>query len=300
MSAPTNIAGRSRNPFVRFFTSPFVWLIAPAATFLVLMIAFPLGYVLFMSTQDYLIGLQGRPVGLQNYVDMLQDRVFWIGLRVTFSLYFMSLIAQLLIGLWVAMMLNRAFVGARGLRTILLSPLAMPPVAVGMMWLILLDPAFGPVEYFLELLGLPEMLFLASPAQVVPTLAAIDTWQYTPLIVIILLGGLQSLPEDPYQAAIIDGATAVQRFFRITLPLLRPAIVTAAVLRSIDLLRFFDTIYITTQGGPGNASTTLNIYAYKSGFVFFHMGYASALMIALFLIVLVIVLLLSRLRRMGQ
>jgi len=285
---------------VRFFTSPFVWLIAPAATFLVLMIAFPLGYVLFMSTQDYLIGLQGRPVGLQNYVDMLQDRVFWIGLRVTFSLYFMSLIAQLLIGLWVAMMLNRAFVGARGLRTILLSPLAMPPVAVGMMWLILLDPAFGPVEYFLELLGLPEMLFLASPAQVVPTLAAIDTWQYTPLIVIILLGGLQSLPEDPYQAAIIDGATAVQRFFRITLPLLRPAIVTAAVLRSIDLLRFFDTIYITTQGGPGNASTTLNIYAYKSGFVFFHMGYASALMIALFLIVLVIVLLLSRLRRMGQ
>lgn len=300
MSAPTNIAGRSRNPIVRFFTSPFLWLIAPAATFLVLMIAFPLGYVLFMSTQDYLIGLQGRPVGLQNYVDMLQDRVFWIGLRVTFSLYFMSLIAQLLIGLWVAMMLNRAFVGARGLRTILLSPLAMPPVAVGMMWLILLDPAFGPVEYFLELLGLPEMLFLASPAQVVPTLAAIDTWQYTPLIVIILLGGLQSLPEDPYQAAIIDGATAVQRFFRITLPLLRPAIVTAAVLRSIDLLRFFDTIYITTQGGPGNASTTLNIYAYKSGFVFFHMGYASALMIALFLIVLVIVLLLSRLRRMGQ
>lgn len=285
---------------MRFFTSPFVWLVAPAATFLVLMIAFPLGYVLFMSTQDYLIGLQGRPVGLQNYVDMLRDPVFWIGLRVTFSLYFISLIAQLLIGLWVAMMLNRAFVGARGLRTILLSPLAMPPVAVGMMWLILLDPAFGPVEYLLEVLGLPEMLFLASPAQVVPTLAAIDTWQYTPLIVIILLGGLQSLPEDPYQAAIIDGATAVQRFFRITLPLLRPAIVTAAVLRSIDLLRFFDTIYITTQGGPGNASTTLNIYAYKSGFVFFHMGYASALMIALFLIVLVIVLLLSRLRRMGQ
>ncbi|NBB90024.1 MAG: hypothetical protein GVY23_02330, partial [Spirochaetes bacterium] len=97
MSAPTNIAGTSKNPVVRFFTSPFVWLIAPAASFLVLMIAFPLGYVLFMSTQDYLIGLQGRPVGLQNYVDMLQDRVFWIGLRVTFSLYFMSLIAQLLI-----------------------------------------------------------------------------------------------------------------------------------------------------------------------------------------------------------
>lgn len=300
MSAPTSIPGRSSNPVVRFFTSPFVWLISPAAVFLILMIAFPLGYVLFMSTQDYLIGLQGRPVGLQNYVQMLGDRVFWTGLRVTFTLYFISLAAQLVIGLWIAMLLNRAFVGARGLRTILLSPLAMPPVAVGMMWLILLDPAFGPVEYLLQSLGLPEMLFLASPKQVVPTLAAIDTWQYTPLIVIILLGGLQSLPDDPYQAAIIDGANAVQRFFRITLPLLRPTIITAAVLRSIDLLRFFDTIYITTQGGPGSASTTLNIYAYKTGFVFFHMGYASALMIALFLIVLVIVLALSRLRRMGQ
>ncbi len=300
MSALTSIAGTSKNPFIRFLTSPFIWLIAPAVIFLLVMIAFPLGYVLYMSTQDFLVGLQATAVGLRNYLQMLADPVFWIGLRVTFTLYIISLAAQLVIGLWIALLLNRNFTGARSLRTILLSPLAMPPVAVGMMWLILLDPEFGPINYLLKVLGLPNLLFLASPHQVVPTLAAIDTWQYTPLIVLILLGGLRSLPDQPYEAAVIDGASNVQQFWYITLPLLRPAIITAAVLRSIDLLRFFDTIYITTQGGPGTASTTLNIYAYKSGFVFFHMGYASALMIALFVIVLVMVFALSLFRRSVQ
>jgi multiple sugar transport system permease protein len=300
MNALTSIAGTSKNSFVRFVTSPFVWLIAPAVIFLLVMIAFPLGYVLYMSTQDYLVGLQATAVGLRNYLQMLADPVFWIGLRVTFTLYIITLAAQLVIGLWIALLLNRNFTGARPLRTILLSPLAMPPVAVGMMWLILLDPEFGPINYLLEVLGLPHLLFLASPKQVVPTLAAIDTWQYTPLIVLILLGGLKSLPDQPYEAAVIDGASPIQQFWYITLPLLRPAIITAAVLRSIDLLRFFDTIYITTQGGPGTASTTLNIYAYKSGFVFFHMGYASALMIALFFIVLVMVFALSLFRRSVQ
>lgn len=281
-------------------TSPFCLLIAPAAIFLALMIVFPAVYVLNMSTQQYLVGLQSTFVGAQNYLRMLQDPLFWNGLRVTFVLFVMSLSAQLLVGLYVALLLNRAFTGKRLLRTVLLAPIAMPPVAVGMMWLILLDPRFGPVRHLLETVGLPPMLFLASIRQVLPSLAMIDTWQYTPLIVLILLGGLQSLPQDPYESAKIDGANIVQQFFHITLPLLRPAILTAAVLRSIDLLRFFDTIYITTQGGPARASTTLNIYAYQTGFVHYRMGYASALMIGLFLCVLLVVLGLSRLRRMGQ
>jgi multiple sugar transport system permease protein len=173
----------------------------------------------------------------------------------------------------------------------------MPPVAVGMMWLILLDPSFGPANYILELIGLEKSLFLASPRLVIRTLAAIDTWQFTPFVVLILLGGLQTLPEEPYEAAEIDGATRRQRFFYITLPLLRPSIITATILRSIDLLRFFDTIYITTQGGPGTASTTLNIYAYNTGFVYFRMGYASALMITLMAVVLITVVFFNFLRK---
>ncbi len=284
----------------RLAPTPFFWLILPAGLFTLLLTAFPMIYVLQLSSREILVGSGGKFVGFANYVKMVNDPVFWNGMGVTFFLYAISLAAQIVIGMYVAMVLNSAVHRVRFLRTILLSPLAMPPVAVGMMWLILLDPSFGPVNYVLELLGLHKSLFLASPQLVVPTLAAIDTWQYTPFVALILLGGLQSLPEEPYEAAKIDGASRAQMFWRITIPLLRPAIATAAILRSIDLLRFFDTIYITTQGGPGHSSTTLNIYAYQTGFVYFHMGYGSALMITLFIVVLIMVLILSLFRRASR
>ncbi|TVR03190.1 MAG: sugar ABC transporter permease [Spirochaetaceae bacterium] len=279
---------------------PFLWLIAPAALFTVIMTAFPILQVVHLSTREFVIGFRSVYTGLDNYREMLADPIFWSGMRVTFELYFLSLAAQLVIGLYLAILLHRALKGSRLLRTVLLSPLAMPPVAVGMMWLILLDPSFGPVNYLLELVGMNKSLFLASPRLVVQTLAAIDTWQYTPFVTLILLGGLQALPEEPYEAAEIDGASRAQRFWRITLPLLRPSIITASILRSVDLLRFFDTIYITTQGGPGTASTTLNIYAYRTGFVFFRMGYASALMLTLMVMVLAITFLLNGVRRRFQ
>lgn len=293
---PTGISSRGR--WKRKL--PFFWLIGPAALFTIIMTAFPILQVVHLSTREFIIGFRSVYTGLANYREMLADPVFWSGLRVTFELYFLSLTAQLVIGLYIATLLHRALKGSRLLRTVLLSPLAMPPVAVGMMWLILLDPSFGPVNYLLELVGMNKSLFLASPRLVVQTLAAIDTWQYTPFVTLILLGGLQALPEEPYEAAEIDGASRAQQFWRITLPLLRPSIITASILRSVDLLRFFDTIYITTQGGPGTASTTLNIYAYRTGFVFFRMGYASTLMITLMALVLAITFLLNGVRRRFQ
>lgn len=268
---------------------PFLLLIGPAALFTVFMTALPFLQAIRMSFQDFMIGFKGVYVGFENYSTMLKDPMFWNGLRITFELYSISLFAQLLIGLYIAVLLNRGLKGSRFLRTILLSPFTMPSVAVGMMWLILMDPSFGPLNYVLELVGMKRSLFLASPALVIRSLAAIDTWQYTPFVVIILLGGLQSLPEEPYEAAEIDGASRRQMFFSITLPLLRPSIFSAVILRSIDLLRFFDTIYITTQGGPGTASTTLNVFSYNTGFVFFKMGYASALMVTLMALVMAFV-----------
>jgi multiple sugar transport system permease protein len=276
---------------------PFLLLIGPAALFTVFMTALPFLQAIKMSLQDFTIGFKGVFVGLENYSTMLQDPMFWNGLRITFELYSISLIAQLLIGLYIAVLLNRGLKGSRFLRTILLSPFTMPSVAVGMMWLILMDPSFGPLNYMLEFAGMKRSLFLASPSLVIRSLAAIDTWQYTPFVVIILLGGLQSLPEEPYEAAEIDGATRRQMFFSITLPLLRPSIFSAIILRSIDLLRFFDTIYITTQGGPGTASTTLNVFSYNTGFVFFKMGYASALMVTLMALVMVFVVAFNQVKK---
>lgn len=267
---------------------PFSILIGPASIFMLLMTAFPILQAIQMSAQDFIIGFEGIYIGMENYITMLKDPVFWNGLKVTFTLYFFSLIPQLVLGIYIANLLHKKLRGVKSLRTIILTPFTMPPVAVAMMWLVLLDPSFGPVNYLLEIFGFEKSLFLASKSLVVPTLAGIDTWQYTPFVVLILLGGLQSLPEEPYEAAEIDGASKTRQFFSITLPMLRPTIFAAIILRSVDLLRFFDTIYITTQGGPGDASNTLNVYAYTKGFTYFQMGYASAIMITLMLIILVI------------
>jgi len=195
------------------------------------------------------------------------------------------------------MLLDRSVWGRGLLRTILISPFVMPSVVVGMMWLVILDPSIGAANYLLESLALPRSTWLASPLLVVPTIALIDTWQWTPFVALIILGGMQVLPIEPYEAASIDGARRWQTFWYITLPLLRPAMITAATLRSVDLLRFFDTIYITTQGGPSNASTTLNIYAFRVGFEFFDIGYASAQMITLLAIVFGAVMAFTQLRR---
>ena len=269
----------------------------PALLFTVGMIAFPLLYTLWLSFQRFSSTGQARGAGLVNYTRMFSDEQFWNGVWVTFYLYLLSLVLQLFFGTLLALMLFRARRLPGIVRSLFISPFMMPPVVAGMMWLVILDPSLGAANWILTSLGLPPSEWLASPALVVPTLALVDSWQWTPYVALIVLGGLQSLPPSVYEAADIDGAPPHKVFWRITLPLLLPTLVTATVLRSVDLLRFFDLIYITTQGGPSNASTTLNIYGFRVGFEFFQLGYSSALMVALSTIVLGVVLALNGLRR---
>jgi len=160
-----------------------------------------------------------------------------------------------------------------------------------------LGRCFGIANWLLAKIGLPPSLWLSDPATVMWTVAGLDTWQWTPFVALIVMGGYLALPTDVYDAAEIDGATSWQRLRFITLPLLAPTLITAAVLRSVDILRFFDVIYLTTQGGPGISSTTLNILAYRRGFEFFELGYASAVMVTLATIVFGTVLVFARLRR---
>jgi multiple sugar transport system permease protein len=269
---------------------------APSVIFTVGMIAFPFVYTIWLSFQSISPTGMTRFEGAGNYVRMVGDDQFWNGLYVTALLYFLSLAIQLICGTILALLLFRARKLPGIMRSLFISPFMMPPVVAGMMWLVILDPSLGAANYILTSLGLPPSAWLASPGFVVPTLALIDTWQWTPYVALIVLGGLQSLPPSVYEAAEIDGASPTKILFRITLPLLLPSLVTAMVLRSVDLLRFFDLIYITTQGGPANASTTLNIYGFRTGFEFFQLGYASALMVTLSIIVLGAVLALNRLR----
>jgi multiple sugar transport system permease protein len=273
------------------------FLSAPAVAFTLLLIAFPFAYTVWMSLHDFSFGGKSTLNYGLNYVQMLHDAEFWNGLKITLFLYVLSLLLQLVLGTYVALLLHSSKRLSGIVRTLMISPFVLPPVVVGMMWLVVLDPSIGAANYLLQSVGLPRSDWLASPQWVIPTVAFIDTWQWTPYVALIVLGGLQSLPPSVYEAAQIDGASRAKTFWRITLPLLMPTIVTAAILRSVDLLRFFDIIYITTQGGPGNASNTLNIYGFRKGFEFFEIGYASALMITLSAIVLGAVLVLTQARR---
>jgi len=269
---------------------------APAVLFTVGMIAFPLVYTVWLSLQSFSTTGRQSFAGFANYAKLVSDNEFWHGLWVTLALYALSLALQLVLGVWLALVLFQARRLSGIVRSLFISPFMMPPVVAGMMWLVILDPSLGAANYILTSLGLPPSDWLASPTWVIPTVALIDSWQWTPYVALIVLGGLQSLPGSVYEAAQIDGASPFKTFQRITLPLLLPTIVTATILRSVDLLRFFDIIYITTQGGPGNASNTLNIYGFRVGFEFFNIGYASALMLTLTAIVFGAVLAFNRLR----
>ena len=269
----------------------------PAVAFVILMVVFPFGYAFWLSLMDYKIGQPHQFIGLGNYLALLVDEQFWNGARLSAILYVVALAVQLVLGVALGMLLHRVQVMRGLVRTLMVSPFMLPPVVIGMMSIVILDPGMGVANFLLKSAHLPTSLFLASTEYVIFTVVMIDTWQWTPFVALIVLGGLQSLPTKIYEAASIDGATGWREFFYITLPLLGPTILTAAVLRSVDLLRFFDVIYITTQGGPGYASSTLNIYAYRKAFEFSDLGYASALMITLSTIVLGAVLVFSQLRK---
>jgi multiple sugar transport system permease protein len=273
------------------------WMIVPAVGFTAAMILFPLGYAVFLSMNEFVFGASRTFVGLGNFSRMLADPEYVNAFKLTFALYGLALVIQLVLGTWLGFVLNRVERFKGIVRTVLISPFMLPPVVVGMMALVILDPALGVANWLLVQVGIPPALWLASPTWVIPVVALIDAWQWTPFVALIVLGGLQSLPKMVFEAAEVDGAVGWRGVVYITLPLLGPTLVTACVLRSVDLLRFFDVIYITTQGGPGNASTTLNILAYRRGFEFLDVGYAAAMMISLSAIVLASVLAFARLRR---
>lgn len=273
------------------------WMAVPALVFAAAMIVYPFGFAVWLALADVQLGQDPTFAGLANFRKMFADGEFWNGLRLTFFLYVVSLGAQLVLGTWLGLLLARSQWARSIVRPILISPFMLPPVVVGMMAIVILDPSFGIANWLLEKIGLPPNLWLSDPATVMWTVAGLDTWQWTPFVALIVMGGYLALPTDVYDAAEIDGATSWQRLRYITLPLLAPTLITAAVLRSVDILRFFDVIYLTTQGGPGTSSTTLNILAYRRGFEFFELGYASAVMVTLATIVLGTVLVFARLRR---
>ncbi len=166
------------------------------------------------------------------------------------------------------------------------------PVAIALVWTMMFHPQLGVLNYLLTSVGLPPSTWVYDSATVIPTLVMVETWQWTPLIMLIVLGGLASLPADPYEAAELDGANGWQCFWHITLPLVWPFILVALVLRAVDALKAFDTIFVITGGGPGTSSETLNLYLYQQAFAYYDIGFASAIVVVFFVLIMLITLLL--------
>lgn len=270
---------------------------APAVFSILIIVVIPIVYNLYLSLTKWKIGL-GSPdfIGFANFIELFSDDRVWNGLKVMLYFSGMSLTIEIVLGLLIAMYFNREFAGEGVVQAIYIFPFAATPVAVALIWRIMLNPEIGVLNYLLRSVGLPGSLWISDPQTVIPALVLVDVWKWTPMITLIVLSGLKSLPLQPYEAARIDGANALQIFWYITLPLIRPVLIAALMLRSLDNLKEFDMLYTITQGGPGIASETLYLYSYKVGFEFFNFGYGSALMVIVFLIVLLFNVIMNRLR----
>jgi multiple sugar transport system permease protein len=271
----------------------------PAVLFVLLMMLFPIIYTVRISFFEWSMSATTPPkwVGLSNYLALLQDNRFWHAVGSTFYFTIAALVAEVILGIAIAVLLSRNFRGKNLVKTVFLLPMVATPVAMGLVWMLIYEPSIGIANIMLKSLGLKPLLWLASPNQVIPSLIIVDIWEWTPMIALIVMAGFATLPSDPYEAADVDGANGWTKFVAITLPLLRPTIIVAAMLRLIDVLKTFDIIYATTQGGPNFASETLNLYGYVLGFQYFKLGMASSLLVIFFALVMGLTLLMIWMRK---
>ncbi|MDA8048819.1 MAG: sugar ABC transporter permease [Rhodospirillales bacterium] len=275
------------------------WLMAPALAMFAANAVFPLLYALDVSVRNYqlLIPVPARFVGLANYAQIFSDPLFWSSVKVTLwfiaGVVFLELPAALGLALLFASLPRRAGVAV----TVLLVPTILAPSVVGFQWAQIYNYQFGPLNYLLGLAGLGHPVWTASPTLALPSLIAIDFWEWTPFMVLLLFAGLSAVPRDIIEAARVDGSSYPQIFRRIMLPLMRPVIGIALVLRVLMSFKTFDIIYILTAGGPGAVTENLAYYTYIQGFRYFNLGYASALAVIQLIVVAALANALLRLAR---
>ncbi|HET6371429.1 MAG TPA: sugar ABC transporter permease [Nitrospiria bacterium] len=281
-------------------------LLLPSAVALAGIALFPLMSVVWLSLYKKMLIFQiSNFVGLANYRFLFKDPRFWHSLGNTVYFTLLSVTLELLLGLGIALLLQKGgngrrdgkgFTGSGWVRAIVLIPWITPTVVSAKMWEWIYQPGFGVLNY---LLG-TEINWLGDPRWAIHAAIAADVWKTTPFVAILMIAALQVIPDDLYRAARIDGANGWQIFRRITLPLLKPAILIVLLFRTLDAFRVFDTVYVLTGGGPANSTETLSIYAYKVLFQILQFGYGSALAVVTFLCVLIISLSYVALLRRGR
>lgn len=251
----------------------------PALSILSVVTIYPILYGFWLSLHRRLFIFNiNEFIGLKNYIFLLKDERFWNAFKNTLYFTSISVSLELLVGLAIAILLNRRFKGKGAMRSIILIPWAIPTVVSAKMWEWIYNPDFGILNY---LLG-TKINWLGDPFLALNAAIFMDVWKTTPFVVLLLMAGLQSIPQELYKAARVDGASNWCIFKTITLPLLKPAILVVLLFRTLDAFRIFDAIYVLTGGGPANTTETLSIYAYKILFQTLQFGYGSTVALTVF------------------
>ena len=266
----------------------FPWL-APLVAMLVVFAVFPFFYNVWLSFQEFVPRERALEfVGTANWTKLVGDARLWGALGITLLYTGVCLVVQLVLGLGIALLLDSDEPGYGFLRGVLTLTLVIPPAITGMMFLLLQDAQYGVFTHLLQSIGLLEQSILGNPATALMGVMIADIWQWTPFMVLIFLAGLRAMPTEPFESAVIDGASGWQIFRRLTLPMLGRVIAIAVLIRGIDLFRTFDYVYVMTSGGPGTSTYTLSLYAWQQTFSFINWGYGATIsLFSLFVILIV-------------
>jgi multiple sugar transport system permease protein len=280
-------------------TRVWIWLI-PSFSLLIFVGVIPFFIVLSLSFMDYFMLYPNIPrvfVGLKNFKYLVFDPWMFTSLAISFIFTGVAVSLELLIGLGLALLLSRPVKGITIYRTLILAPMVIAPLVVGLIWMQMLNPEFGIITYFLHKLG----LFIGTGPTIsaaLPSVIIMDIWHWTPFTTLIILAGILSLPKEPFEAALIDGASKWQVFRHITVPLIRYPILVAFLLRFMEAFKIFDEIWLLTGGGPGDATRVASIHAYKISFYRWDLGYGSAICIFLeYIVIILCVIFYNLLRR---
>ncbi len=250
-----------------------VWLILLAT------IVVPLLYGIYLSFQNYKLASVIPPsfVGFENYLHAFSASETWSTLQITVILMLLGMAVQIPLGVGLALILHQNLKGTRFFRSVLIMPMLLTPVAVGLIFRFMFDTDLGVINWAIQELGLPKVNWLGAQTTALIAIVIVESWQSIPFVMLLVLAALAGLSKSYFEAALIDGATRIQTFFKITLPLIAPTLFVIVMIKIMDFLKLFDTIFILTRGGPGNDSTTLGLWTYKTGFLFLEMSRASAL-----------------------
>jgi multiple sugar transport system permease protein len=279
---------------------PYLYM-SPTILWILFFMIYPLIFALVMAFKRFKmqVGLSffDMPwVGLDNFFEAFTDKLFLLAIQKTFIFLFIALSTEFLVGMILALLLNRKI----GIKldfiwiTLLLTPLMFPLIASGNVWRMLLDTRWGLINAAIMAFGFDAVNFLGTSKYAFMGILIVEIWQWTPFVVIILLAGLRSIPVEPTEAAVVDGASKWQVFFRIILPLLTPQILVILLIRGMDIFKTFDFIYSLTFGGPGQSTTLVSFHIYRQAFVQFKLGYGASLSWITFVIIYVIAFLILK------